>query len=81
MMHGYRYGGYGMFEGGILSNILMLAFMGLIIWTVISIISRLVGGTPKNSSENEVTRILESRYANGEITKEQYKEIKKNIKN
>ncbi len=64
MMHGYE---YGMFGGGIFSSIAMIIFMGLIIWFIISLISKLTG---VKSSESEAMKILKSRYKKGELTKE-----------
>lgn len=74
MMSGYE---FGMFGGGIFSSIAMFIFMGLIIWFIISLISKSTG---VKSSESEAMKILKSRYTKGELTKKQYQEMKKNIK-
>ncbi len=65
--------GFGMGFGAII----MVLFWGVIIWFVISLINT---GTKKSeeTSESPLT-ILKKRYAKGEITKEQYLEMEKEL--
>jgi len=65
--------GFGMGFGAIM----MLLFWGAIIW-----ILSLVNTSPKKSEETSESalNILKKRYARGEITKEQYLEICKEMK-
>ena len=58
--------------------IIMLLFWGAIIWLVLS----LVNISPKKSEETSESalNILKNRYAKGEITREQYLEIEKEMK-
>jgi putative membrane protein len=65
--------GFGMGFGAII----MVLFWGAIIWFVISLINT---GTKKSeeTSESPLT-ILKKRYAKGEITKEQYLEMEKEL--
>ncbi len=57
--------------------IIMVLFWGAIIWLVISLIN---AGTQKSEemSESALT-ILKKRYARGEVTKEQYIEMEKEL--
>lgn len=79
MMHGF--GGMGGFGGwGIFNSIFMLAFWILIIVGIIFLIKYLVtqSGSQKSSSESPL-EILKKRYAKGEITKEEFERMKKEI--
>ncbi len=61
--------GFGMGFGAII----MVLFWGAIIWLVISLIN---AGTKKSEETSEsALAILKTRYARGEITREQYLEI------
>ncbi len=57
--------------------VIMVLFWGAIIWLVISLIS---AGTQKSeeTSESSLT-ILKKRYARGEVTREQYLEMEKQL--
>lgn len=65
--------GFGMGSG----IILMVLFWGAVIWLVISLISNVT----KRSGETfeSAISILKKRYAKGEITKEQYHEMEKEL--
>ena len=57
--------------------IIMVLFWGAIIWLVISLIN---AGTKKSEETPEsALTILKKRYAKGEITKEQYLEMEKEL--
>ena len=57
--------------------IIMVLFWGAIIWLVISLIN---AGTRKSEETPEsALTILKKRYAKGEITKEQYLEMEKEL--
>jgi len=65
--------GFGMGFGAII----MVLFWGAIIWLVISLIN---AGTRKSEETPEsALTILKKRYAKGEITKEQYLEMEKEL--
>ena len=64
--------GWGM-GGGWLS---MLLFWGAVIALIIFLVRRTGGTEPRNESAIE---ILKKRYAKGEITKDEYESIKKDI--
>jgi len=65
--------GFGMGFGAII----MVLFWGAIIWLVISLIN---AGTKKSEETSEsALAILKKRYARGEVTKEQYLEMEKDL--
>ncbi len=65
--------GFGMGFGAII----MVLFWGAIIWLVISLIN---AGTQKPEGTSEYAlAILKKRYARGEVTKEQYLEMEKDL--
>lgn len=71
-MMGFGFG-YGMGFG----LILMILFWGAIIWLVISLIN---AGTKKSEETSEsALAILKKRYARGEVTREQYLEMEKEL--
>ncbi len=71
-MMGFGFG-YGMGFG----LILMILFWGAIIWLVISLINT---GTKKSEETSEsALAILKKRYARGEVTREQYLEMEKEL--
>ncbi len=65
--------GFGMGFGAII----MVLFWGAIIWLVISLINT---GTQKSEETSEsALAILKKRYARGEVTKEKYLEMEKEL--
>lgn len=76
-MMGWGNHGYGM---GWFGGIFMILFWGLIIVAIVLIIRHFMGGSGGETSgqaENDPLRILQKRYANGEINTEEYEERKK----
>lgn len=75
-------GGFG-FGGMLLGGLLMLAFwvlvIGGVIWLVVTLArgSQSLPGTP--TAGQTPLDILKTRYAKGEITKEQFEEIKRDL--
>ncbi len=67
----HRYFGYG---GGIMMLLTIIVIVFLVIFAVKMIRSQ---GNP--FMHNDAMNILKTRYAKGEITKEQFEEMKKNI--
>jgi len=90
MMGNYFGGGFGFGFGWIF----MIIFWGLIIWAIIALIRSFSGGqgiggrgcghdhdthkADSTKSDNSV-EILKERYAKGEITKEQFEQMKKDL--
>lgn len=81
MMHGFGFNfGNSMFLGG---GIFMFIFWILIIVLIISIIKENFIGDNKNSIQNKSEtplEILKMRYAKGEITEEQFQDMKEKLK-
>lgn len=80
MMGDYFGGGYGF--GG-LGFIFMILFWGLIIWAIIAGV-RMISGNQGHAccggaKEDSAQKLLRERYAKGEITKEQFEQIKKDL--
>ena len=73
LLVGFGMGGYGMMGFGF---IFMLLFWGLIIWLIISLIN--AGQFNKNDGSDSLT-ILKKRYAQGGITKKEFKSMKKDL--
>ncbi|HWQ04790.1 MAG TPA: SHOCT domain-containing protein [Longilinea sp.] len=79
MMYGYHggLGGLGMLFCGILGLVVLVGLLLLIVWGV----RRMSGGTnfanqvPLAPGQPTPKEILQARYASGEITREQYKEM------
>ena len=80
MMWGYDGFGYG--YGGAGLGIGMLLFWGLIIAAIV-VLAREFGARPGGSEprlrENTTLDILRERYAKGEIAKEEFEQMKKDI--
>ncbi len=77
----HNYGGWGMgWGGGILMALVGLAFIALVIWGVMSLTRH--GGCcamTKTTTTHTAIDIAKERYARGEITKEQFEQIKKDL--
>ncbi len=75
--------GFGMMSGlgGIFMILLWIVIIGLGVWLVSSLVSRTNSQPPSNSvtlSESALD-ILKKRYARGEITKEQFEEMRRTL--
>ena len=74
---GYGFGGFGFF--------FMILFWGLIIWAIIAGVRMLSnshghqGACCGGSKGDEAQKVLRERYAKGEITKEQFEQMKKDL--
>ncbi len=69
--------GYGMGFGMGFGVIIMVLFWGAIIWLVISLIN--AGRQRSEETSESALAILKKRYVRGEITKEQYLEMEKDL--
>jgi len=82
---GYGYGmmGPGMmggFGGMWLMPIFMVIFWGLVIWGIVALVRGLSKGDGGSSAPSDsALEILKKRYAQGEITKQEYEEKKKDL--
>lgn len=85
-MFGYC-GGFNMMLGGLLFFILLIVLIGGIVWLVTMLARREPGASavrvPTNTnasvSNSNLLAILQTRYAKGEITKEQFEEMKREL--
>ncbi len=76
--------GFGMMNGfgfgGLLSIIFWVAIIALAVWLISSLVSRPNSQPPSNLPAAEsALDILKKRYARGEITKEQYDEVRRDL--
>ncbi|SMC43623.1 putative membrane protein [Sporomusa malonica] len=78
----YGPGAEGLFGGGILMMLPMLLFWGLILWGGIVLVRKM---SQRNQDVRSLTTtrtaldILKERYAKGEISRDEYDRIKKEI--
>ena len=70
--------GYGYTPFGWLGWIFMLVFWALIIASVVVLAKRLI--KPEEKKSDSAMEILRKRYAKGEINKEEFERIKKDLK-
>jgi putative membrane protein len=77
MIHTYAQGGSWLWYG-LFGHVLMLVFWAAIIYFVIWLVRN---NTNRNGNEDskKALDVLKERYAKGEITKEQFESIKKDI--
>jgi putative membrane protein len=74
--------GFGMMNGfgGIFMILLWVVIIGLGVWLVSGFVSRTNSQPPANLPQTEAAiDILKKRYARGEITKEQYDEMRRTL--
>lgn len=70
--------GYGNY-GGIFMWLIWIIIVGVIVYLVVN--RRKTGGIPEGPATERPADILKRRYARGEITKEEYERLKKDIEN
>lgn len=56
----------------------MAVFWGMIIWAVLVIVGRISGS--HSDDRTQALRILEERYARGEITREQFEQMRSDLR-
>jgi putative membrane protein len=75
---GWGFGGFG----GWLMFLFGIVILGLIIWGIIALARRTGGGSccgPVSQHSDSALEILKSRYAKGEIGKDEFEEKKKTL--
>jgi putative membrane protein len=76
-------GGFGLGGGMLFGGLLMIAFWVLIIggavWLVVTLARNNQGATATTVSGQTPLAILQARYAKGEITKEQYDQMGRDL--
>ncbi len=74
--------GFGMMNGfgGIFTILFWVVIIGLAVWLISSLVSRTNSQPPANLPPAELPLdILKKRYARGEITKDQYDEMRRDL--
>jgi putative membrane protein len=73
MMHGFGFGGMGLFGGwiGLIINLaIIIGIVILVVWAV----KRFTSGNVSSSGQTP-REIVQARYARGELTRDQYQQI------
>jgi putative membrane protein len=78
MWHFHSGMGGGTFLTGILNVLSWAVLIALIVW-VIGRLTRHDHGAPRGPEKQDALEIAKLRYARGEITQEQFEEIKRNL--
>jgi putative membrane protein len=81
MMNGYGFGGMGLL-GGVFSLVINLALIVGLVWLVVWAVRRFTNGTSswqRPSGGRTPRDILQTRYARGEVTREQYQQMLKDL--
>ena len=74
MMWGWYEGGWWMLFGGVI----FILFWGAVIWLAVWAVRRFSAGNPPGGNHTPLD-IARERYARGEITREQFEQIKKDL--
>jgi putative membrane protein len=72
------YGGWG-WGGGLLMALVCIVFVGLVIWGIAMLIRHTGDHSTTPTPKQTPLDIAKERYAKGEITKEQFEQIKKDL--
>jgi putative membrane protein len=78
MMHWFGDYGYGMGSG--FGWIFMILFWVVVILLIFAFVKLLSKRSPNETTGKSAEEILKERYAKGEISKEEYEQIKKDIR-
>ena len=86
--HGFGwngFGGAGWLIGGLMMLLFWAAVIALVIWAVRAFGRNQTGRTeqptlPQARTDDRAVQIVQERYARGEITKEQYEEIRQSLR-
>ena len=85
---GWQYGIWGMMGPGMMAGfswmwlipVLGIVFLGLIIWAIVAAVHSSSESKGSDSSKaDSALEVLKKRYAQGEISREEYKEKKKDL--
>jgi putative membrane protein len=81
MMYGYGYGYWGMIIGTVITLVLLGGLIWLVVWAVRRTRSSSNNAYQGDSAARPQTarEILDQRYARGEITREQYQQMKQDL--
>jgi len=85
---GWPYGRWGMMWPGMMAGspwmwlmpVLLIVFVGLIVWAIVALVRGSNGSKGQESSRTgSALEVLKQRYARGEISKEEYEEKKRDL--
>lgn len=83
MMYGYFGEGWGNWMGFGFHGLWMVLFWGLLIWAVVALVRQsgrpaghLLTAAAEGSGEDRALAVLRERYARGELSREQYDEMR-----
>lgn len=79
MWHGHEGMGWWMVWGSIVMVLFWGAIIGLIVWAIQSVTSKTEKAPPPSGSQTALD-IAAQRYARGEISREQFEQIKRDLK-
>jgi len=79
MMYGYNGGWMHSWGGGLIMWIVLLAVIGLVVYLIVAATRSGHGTTHHISSGESAHDILKKRYAKGEISKEEFEQMKRDI--
>lgn len=79
MMHYFNNQFYPSYLFGFSGFFFMILFWGLVVWGIVMLVKHVSRSEDPPKHEGRALDILKERYAKGEITKEQFEEMKKNI--
>ena len=68
----------GWHVGAIIMLVLLLVIVGLVVWGVMTLVKHSASAS-RSMGEGDALDIAKRRYARGEITKEQFDQIKKDL--
>ena len=68
----------GWHVGAIIMLVLLLVIIGLVVWGVMTLVKHSASAS-RSMGEGDALDIAKRRYARGEITKEQFDQIKKDL--
>ncbi|MBI2831035.1 MAG: SHOCT domain-containing protein [Chloroflexi bacterium] len=70
-------GGFGL--GGGFMGFGMILFWGLVIWAIVALVRGTTGSAGSRSGADSALDVLKRRYAQGDISKEEYEQKKKDL--
>jgi len=76
-MWGHDGMGWWMVFGGLWSVVFWVVIIGLVVWGIKKLVER--GGSSETTRKRDALDIAKERYAKGEITKEEFDQIKKDL--
>ncbi|MCL5075787.1 MAG: SHOCT domain-containing protein [Chloroflexi bacterium] len=72
------YGGFGWFNM-LFMSLFWIGLLALVVWGLVGLFSRTGGTSCGSSAGSSALEILKARYARGEITKEEFEAMKRDL--